>query len=134
MSEFARTRRRFSVFKGLVYYSRNFFIKFVVSKIDSMDQINIFSGDEIISRVLMADGLADLRDILKPYDKVFAVMDDSVAENCPYAAEIAEILNEKGAPGMLVEATEANKRIGAVNRRPIGMPWCLLSVAESPRI
>ena len=94
--------------------SRNFFIKFVVSKIDSMDQINIFSGEEIISKVLMADGLTALGDILKSYDKVFAVMDDSVAENCPYAAQIAEILNEKGAPGMLIEATEGNKRIGAV--------------------
>lgn len=79
-----------------------------------MEQINIYSRDKVISRILVADGLDAIGEILKSYDKVFAVMDDAVAMNCPYVSHIADILNEKGAPGMLVEASEATKTMDTV--------------------
>ena len=79
-----------------------------------MEHINLYSEGEIISKVLVADGLEALEDILKSYEQVYAVMDEMVAMNCPYAARIAECLNEMGAPGMLIEATEGTKKIGTV--------------------
>lgn len=79
-----------------------------------MEHINLYSEGEIISKVLVADGLEALEDILKSYEQVYAVMDETVAMNCPYAARIAECLNEMGAPGMLIEATEGTKKIGTV--------------------
>ena len=79
-----------------------------------MEQINIYSRDKVISRILVADGLDAIGEILKSYDKVYAVMDDAVAMNCPYVSHIADILNEKGAPGMLVEASEATKTMDTV--------------------
>lgn len=79
-----------------------------------MNQINIFSSEEVISRILIDNGLDSLAEALKPYPKVYAVMDSEVAANCPSAARIADILNEKGAPGMLVDAYESAKTIGTV--------------------
>lgn len=79
-----------------------------------MEQINIYSRDKVISRIDVADGLEALEEILRSYDKVYAVMDDAVAMNCPYVSRIADILNEKGAPGMLVEASEAAKTMDTV--------------------
>ena len=79
-----------------------------------MEHINLYSEGEIISKVLVADGLEALEDILKSYEQVFAVMDETVAMNCPYAARIAECLNQMGAPGMLIKATETTKKIGTV--------------------
>ena len=79
-----------------------------------MEHINLYSEGEIISKVLVADGLEALEETLKSYEQVFAVMDETVAMNCPYAAGIAECLNQMGAPGMLIEATEASKKIGTV--------------------
>ena len=79
-----------------------------------MEHINLYSEGEIISKVLVADGLEALEDILKSYEQVFAVMDETVAMSCPYAARIAECLNQMGAPGMLIKATEATKKIGTV--------------------
>lgn len=79
-----------------------------------MEHINLYSEGEIISKVLVADGLEALEDILKSYEQVFAVMDETVAMSCPYAARIAECLNQMGAPGMLIKATETTKKIGTV--------------------
>ena len=84
------------------------------SNLDTMEQINIYSEGEVISKVIVADGLDALEDILKSYENVYAVMDDQVAISCSSAARIADILNEKGAPGMLVEAAEETKTMGTV--------------------
>lgn len=79
-----------------------------------MEQINIYSGEHVISRVIATESLAGLSQTLEPYAKIYVVMDSNVANNCPAAAQIAEILNAKGAPGMLIEAHESTKNIHTV--------------------
>ena len=79
-----------------------------------MEQINIFSAERIISRILVEGTLEPLSEVLSSYDKVYAVMDNEVANNCPAAARIAETLNRKGSPGMLVDAHESNKTMSTV--------------------
>ena len=79
-----------------------------------MEQINIYSGDQVISRIIATELLAAFPQVLEPYDKVFAVMDSNVANNCPAAAQIAEALNAKGAPGMLIDAHESTKNMHTV--------------------
>lgn len=79
-----------------------------------MEQINIYSGDQVISRIIATESLEAFPQVLEPYDKVFAVMDSNVANNCPAAAQIAEALNAKGAPGMLIDAHESTKNMHTV--------------------
>lgn len=79
-----------------------------------MEQINIYSNEEVASRIYIADALEGLAGILNAYDNVYAVMDGNVAGNCPEAVRIAEVLNAVGAPGMLVDAQEATKNIHTV--------------------
>ena len=74
-----------------------------------MEQINTCSNGKVVSRVIVEAGVRTLAEALKPYDKVYAVMDREVANNCPAAAVIADVLNMKGAPGMLVDASESGK-------------------------
>ena len=79
-----------------------------------MEQINIYCGQQVISRILVEETLEGLSEALGQYDKVFAVMDNNVANNCPAAAQIAQTLNAKGSPGMLVEARESTKNMHTV--------------------
>ena len=79
-----------------------------------MEQINIYSNEKVISRIFVDDGLGGLAEALKSYGKVYAVMDREVANNCPAAAQVADILNEKGTPGMLVDAYESEKTLETV--------------------
>ena len=79
-----------------------------------MEQINVYSDEKVISRILVENGLEALAAELAAYDKVYAVMDGEVADNCPAAAVIADVLNQKGAPGMLIDAYEGAKTMGAV--------------------
>lgn len=79
-----------------------------------MDQINIYSGKDVISKVLVDRSFEGLAAALEPYSKVYAVMDRSVAMLCPASLEIASVLNEKGAPGMLIEASEQDKTMDSV--------------------
>lgn len=79
-----------------------------------MEQINIYSGKDVISKVLIDNDVETLASLLEPYRKVYAVMDSAVAADCPAALEIAAVLNSKGAPGMLVEASEREKTMETV--------------------
>ena len=79
-----------------------------------MNQIDIYSDDQVISRILVEDAIDSLAEVMAPYDKVYAVMDGEVADNCPAAAVIADVLNQKGAPGMLIDAYEGAKTMGTV--------------------
>lgn len=79
-----------------------------------MEQINIYSGKDVISKVLIDNDVETLASLLEPYRKVYAVMDSAVAAGCPAALEIAAVLNSKGAPGMLVEASEHEKTMETV--------------------
>ena len=74
----------------------------------------MYSDEKVISRILVENGLEALAAELSAYDKVYAVMDGEVADNCPAAAVIADILNQKGAPGMLIDAYEGGKTMGTV--------------------
>ena len=74
-----------------------------------MEQINIFSGEEILSRVLVEQDVDRLEACLEQYEHVFVVMDSNVAMKCPAAFEMSQMLNRRGVPGMLVEASEEAK-------------------------
>ena len=79
-----------------------------------MEQINIYSGERIISRIMVEETIGDLERCLERYPHVFAVMDANVAMNCPASAEMAEIMNRKGVPGKLIEASEETKTMDTV--------------------
>ena len=79
-----------------------------------MEQINIYSGERIISRIMVEETIADLERCLERYPHVFAVMDANVAMNCPASAEMAEIMNRKGVPGKLIDASEETKTMDTV--------------------
>lgn len=79
-----------------------------------MEQINIYSGERIISRIMVEETIADLEKCLERYPHVFAVMDANVAMNCPASAQMAEIMNRKGVPGKLIDASEETKTMDTV--------------------
>lgn len=78
-----------------------------------MEQINVFSGDRVISRIVVEKGIEGLEACLVPYRHVFAVMDSNVAMS-PAAAIMAEIMNRKGVPGKLVTVSEDTKTMDTV--------------------
>ena len=79
-----------------------------------MEQINIYSGERVISHIVVERTVAALEPCLEKYQHVFVVMDSNVAMNCPAAAQIAQIMNRKGAPGRLVDASEEAKTMETV--------------------
>lgn len=79
-----------------------------------MEQINIYSGERVISRIMVERTVAALEPCLEKYQHVFVVMDSNVAMNCPAATQIAQIMNRKGAPGHLIEASEEAKTMETV--------------------
>lgn len=79
-----------------------------------MEQINIYSGERVISRIVVERTVAALEPCLEKYQHVLVVMDSNVAMNCPAAAQIAQIMNRKGAPGRLVDASEEAKTMETV--------------------
>ena len=74
-----------------------------------MEQINIYNGEEVISKIYVEDGMEMLEACLKPYEHVFVVMDSNVAMTCPAAYEMSQMMNRHGVPGMLVEVSEETK-------------------------
>ena len=79
-----------------------------------MEQINIYSGERVISRIYVAKEMEVLEQILDRYPHVFAVMDANVAMNCPASEQIALIMNRKGVPGKLIDASEETKTMDTV--------------------
>lgn len=79
-----------------------------------MEQINIYDGNQVVSRILVEDGVERLEACLEQYEHVYAVMDENVAMKCYAAGSIADMLNRRGAPGMLVEASEEAKGMDTV--------------------
>ena len=74
-----------------------------------MEQINLKENERIISRIFIDEGIERLEACLEPYKHVFVVMDSNVAMKCPAAYDMSQMLNRRGAPGMLVDATEEAK-------------------------
>ena len=93
---------------------RKFVIFVRCNLITYMEQINIFSSGEVLSRIFVEEGVEALEKCLEQYKHVFVVMDSNVAMKCPAAYEMSQMLNRRGAPGMLVEASEDNKCIETV--------------------
>ena len=79
-----------------------------------MEQINIYDGNQVVSRILVEEGVERLEACLEQYEHVYAVMDENVAMKCYAAGSIADMLNRRGAPGMLVEASEDAKCMDTV--------------------
>ena len=79
-----------------------------------MEQINIYSGERIISRIMVEQTIDNLEACLDRYPHVFAVMDSNVAMNCPAAMQMAEIMNRKGVPGKLIDSSEETKTMETV--------------------
>ena len=79
-----------------------------------MEHINVYSGERVISRIMVGETIAELEGVLERYPHVFAVMDANVAMHCPASADIAEIMNRKGVPGKLIEASEETKTMDTV--------------------
>lgn len=74
-----------------------------------MEQINVYEGEQVISRILVEDGIEGLETCLEQYRHVFVIMDSNVAIACPAAYEMSQMLNRRGVPGMLVEVSEEAK-------------------------
>ena len=79
-----------------------------------MCKINIYSDGEVQSYVLVENDVTALEKCLEPYPHVFVVMDSNVAMKCPAAYEMSQMLNRKGIPGMLIEASEESKSMETV--------------------
>lgn len=79
-----------------------------------MEQINIYDGEQVVSRILVEEGVDRLEACLEPYEHAYVVMDSNVAMSCSAAYEMSQMLNRRGAPGMLVEASEEAKCMDTV--------------------
>lgn len=79
-----------------------------------MDEISVCSAGKVISRIYVENGSGGLEELLAPYRHVFAVMDSNVAMQCPFAQDIAEIMNRKGVPGKLLDVSEDAKTMDTV--------------------
>ena len=80
----------------------------------AMEQINIYSGKKAISRIVAAEDLRGLTACLEPYRSIFAVVDGNVADKCPAAAELTDILRARNAKVRLITTSEENKTLGTV--------------------
>ena len=74
-----------------------------------MSGINIYSDGKVLSHILVENDVTALETCLEPYPHVFVVMDSNVAMKCPAAYEMSQMLNRRGVPGMLVDASEESK-------------------------
>ena len=74
-----------------------------------MSGINIYSDGKVLSHIFVENDVTALEACLEPYPHVFVVMDSNVAMKCPAAYEMSQMLNRRGVPGMLVEASEESK-------------------------
>lgn len=79
-----------------------------------MEQINIYDGEQVVSRILVEEGVERLEACLEQYEHVYTVMDENVAMKCYAAGAIADMLNRRGVPGMLVDASEETKCMDTV--------------------
>ena len=79
-----------------------------------MEQINIYSGKKVISRIVVAEGIQGLRACLEPFRIVFAVVDRNVAEKCPAVSRVMTMLEDRQARIRLVVASEEGKTLETV--------------------
>ena len=83
-----------------------------------MEQINVYSGKKVISRIITADNIKGLGRCLEPFRHVFAVVDRSVAVGCPAVASlISEGLGLDTASGR--NPVSASGKCNAPSKRPM---------------
>ena len=83
-----------------------------------MEQINVYSGKKVISRIITADNINGLGRCLEPFRHVFAVVDRSVAVGCPVVASlISEGLGLDTASGR--NPVSASGKCNAPAKRPM---------------
>ena len=64
--------------------------------------------------MLVGGDIEGVEAVLESYPQVFVVMDREVAMECPASVSLAEIMNRRSVPGMLIEASEENKSLETV--------------------
>ena len=84
-----------------------------------MEQINIYSDDRVISRIVVGNSIRiydtdDIMECLKPYPKVYAVMDLQVVKKCPYILNLGVALQQKNIPMRSIETSERDKTLETV--------------------
>ena len=79
-----------------------------------MEQINIYSGKKAISRIVTSDNIGGLASCLEPYKTVFAVVDANVAQKCPAAAQLTQMLSRRNVKMMSIAPSEESKTLETV--------------------
>ena len=79
-----------------------------------MEHINIYSGKKAISRIVAGDTIKGLDACLEPYRSIFTIVDRNVAEKCPAASQMMEILKKHSSQIMLVNPSEQTKTLETV--------------------
>ena len=79
-----------------------------------MEQINIYSGKKAVSRIVTGDTITGLEACLQPYRSVFAIVDRNVAEKCPAAATLMEILKRSKVKVRFIDSSEQTKTLESV--------------------
>ncbi len=80
-----------------------------------MEQINICSGKDVISRIVVADGFDALEECMRPYEHVFVVADVVLNRCSSVAGGIGEFLNGRGTEIFFLEdVSETSKTMDTV--------------------
>ena len=111
--EFAKVLN-FRKFPNICAFCHQIFSIFVECNQFQMEKINIYSGEKIISRIIVEETIDALEKCIETYPHVFAVMDSNVAMQCNAAETMAEIMNRRGVPGKLITASEETKTMETV--------------------
>ena len=78
-----------------------------------MEQINIYSGQEVVSRVIVGDDAVDtnidiFRTCLAPYSQVYALIDINLLAN-PFISRLHEVIQENNIPVRTIAVSEQTK-------------------------
>ena len=79
-----------------------------------MEHINIYSGKKAISRIVTGDNIKGLDACLESYRSIFAIIDRNVAEKCPAASQMMEILKKRSSQIRLINPSEQDKTLESV--------------------
>ena len=81
-----------------------------------MDHINIFSGNEVISRIFISrcPDTEDLESCILPYGRIYAIIDGNLQKKSPYAGQIIDMLHLKGISVREIIASEQEKNLDTV--------------------
>lgn len=84
-----------------------------------MEQINIYSDTEIISRIMIshsreADAVKDLLSCLNPYKHIYALIDKQLMEKSPFVTSVCQALQQMNIPVNTVEVSEQLKTLDTV--------------------